>query len=204
MIAGEEEADAARPGSFRPGGGLFPSSLTRGDDGLCVPLTWQDGPVALVIFRLLSAGMDVSMVNAARLSEYLGRAKDPWEIDLERVTERLARGEFSAYDIDPLPRRSVTLGTGPGTWFLESPFRPAMPADTGGTLQISDLPLGLHTLFSSDGGRIRLTVGRSDLVVLRSDGEKNGAGSSRRRTVIRERGSLPDSHTGPMRRLLPA
>jgi len=83
----------------------------------------------------------------------------------------------------------VTLNTGPGSWFLESPFRPALDAENGGTLQLADLSLGLHTLFSSEGSRIRLSVGKSDLILIHLRRMETTPGRSRRRDKRRAHAS---------------
>jgi hypothetical protein len=167
LIQSDQGLDCECEGLLRPAGALFPASAVQGDGGLYVQLTWRDGPAALVLHRLLSAGMDVSLVNAQRLCAYLDREEDPWDLDLDRITGRLARGEFNAYDIDLLPRRTVILEAGRGTWVLESPFRPAVCAESGGALRLENLSLGLHTLLSPDGRRIRLGVNASELIVIR-------------------------------------
>ncbi len=59
LIAEGDKAGTADPGSLRPAGGIFPASVAAGDDGLNLLLSWQDGPVALVLHRLFAAGMDV-------------------------------------------------------------------------------------------------------------------------------------------------
>jgi hypothetical protein len=168
LAAGETSADAEAPGSLRPAGGFFPSSVNRNPDGLSMQLTWQDGPAALVVYRLLCAGMDVSLVNVQRLSACMAGARDPWDLDLDGIAEALARGAFTAYDIDHLPRRSVTLSSCRGSWVLESPFRPVCEAAADGALELPDISLGLHALHSADGRRILLSVGKNDVLLIRS------------------------------------
>ncbi len=102
----------------------------------------------------------------------MGRVDDPWGLDLDAITDKLARGDFDAYDVDPLPRRSVSLAAGPGTWILESPFQPARAAEAGGNLLLAEVPLGLHTLFSLEGHRIRFAVSENEVVVIRGEDKK--------------------------------
>ena len=113
-------------------------------------LSWEDGPAALVIARVAGEGRDVSCFNVPRLCRFLREHEDPWALDLEAVAQQIARGEFTAWDIDPLPCRAVEVCPGPGTWFLESPFSPSFPAKEG-TVFLPLVPFGMHELFALDG-----------------------------------------------------
>jgi hypothetical protein len=148
-------------GLLRPAGGLFPIDA----EGSVLQLTWRNGPLALLMFRLRSVDRDTSLFNAGRLADYMAREPDPWALDLDAIAQRIADGTFSASDIDPLPRRDLTVVPGAGQWFLESPFSGVMSADPAGVLTVRSLALGMHGLFSTEGRALMLYVGPREAVV---------------------------------------
>ncbi len=159
-------AGAGVPGLLRPAGGFYPYSLRRRDGEEVLALTWEDGAAALVVARLLDRGYDVSLFNVERLSRYLREAEDPWSWDLEAIAEKIARGDFTAWDVDELPRRDAAVSPGPGTWFLESPF--ALPlAALEGWIVLPGVTWGDHCLFSLGGESCRLSVGERDVVLVK-------------------------------------
>ncbi len=164
LITGQED-ESELPVPLRPAGGLFPSSCADEGNGQLLSLSWQDGPIATVLQRLVAAGLDASRVNAGRLAEYFARQADRWDLDLDAIADKIAHGDFSAYDIDLLPRRSLCIDLEPGAWFLESPFRPALRTGDDGRLQLADVSLGMHALFSTQGDVVSFSVGAHDLVV---------------------------------------
>ena len=143
---------------LRPAGGIFTGT------GPTLQLTWKDGALACVLARLLSVGRDCSLFNAQRLSGYFGRAEDPWDLDLDGIAEKIAAGDFSAYDIDALPTLEMSVNPGPGEWFLESPLRPVPVPDAEGRLtgQVSE---GVHALFSVEGRLLKVAVDRTGTLV---------------------------------------
>jgi hypothetical protein len=163
--------DAARgqgePGFLRPAGGLYPLSLDPDASEPTLLLTWDQGPLAGVVHRLATAGWDVSLVNAERLATYLMKHPDPWMLDLDGVAQKIAEGAFSAYDIDLLPCRDVRVASGPGAWFLESPFAGLVPASDAGTVDLPGVGLGEHALYSIEGGVWRMQVGAQETTLKR-------------------------------------
>jgi hypothetical protein len=157
-----QTSDASR-GLLRPAGALYPLALDDSGQRLC--LSWEGGPVASIVARLRSLGRDPSLVGAARLAACIARETDPWELDLDGMAEKLARGSFSAYDFDAMPGRAVTVATGPGEWFFESPFAALIRAGTGQQLEVDRLGQGMHYLFSVDGGLFRICVGTHGVTV---------------------------------------
>ena len=149
-------------GLLRPAGGLFALDL---EDGNILRLSWEKGPLALLMSLLLPVGGDTSLVNAGRLAEYVAREPDPWELDLVGMAQKIAGGSFTAYDIDLLPRREVTVMAGPGEWFFESPFSDVMVADALGAVTAPRLTLGMHGLFSVEGKALQVYVGQRETVV---------------------------------------
>jgi hypothetical protein len=145
-------------GLLRPAGALASSGGTAS-------LRWEDGPVASVMLSVAGAGRDISLFNAGRLGGYLAEKDDPWTVNLERVAERVASGDFSAYDIDERESRDISVTVGTGTWFLESPFAGAVEADGGGAVALDAITLGAHSLFSSDGRLVRLHVTRQEVTM---------------------------------------
>jgi hypothetical protein len=154
----------ARDG-LRPAGGVYPSSLGGGGQVCSLALSWQGGPMAYVLSLVRGQGIDCSLFNTRRLAEYLAGVADPWDIDLEGVAEKIARGDFTAYDIDALPARDQRARPGPGQWFLESPFRDLLPAEPDGSLTLAGLADGTHTLFSVEGDEVRLWSGSGGIVL---------------------------------------
>jgi hypothetical protein len=150
-LAGDE-----RRRLLRPAGGLYPLCVQPGEGGDELCLTWADGCLAVVMLRLAVAGRDPALVNAARLGGCLAAEPDPWRWDLARIEQRLADGGFSARDIDRLPTTDAVLAPGEGEWFLETPFGTPLTAAPGGALEVPGLPHGLHTLFGTDGRRVRI------------------------------------------------
>jgi hypothetical protein len=141
---------------LRPAGGLYPLGLRAEAAADELALTWADGCLAVVMLRLAVAGRDASLVNAARLGGYLAAEADPWCWDLTHIEERLAGGGFTAWDIERLPTTDAVVQPGEGEWFLETPFGGTLAAASGGILAVPGLPHGLHTLFGTDGRRVRL------------------------------------------------
>jgi hypothetical protein len=157
----------ARGVRLPPAGGLFPLDLAP--DGDTLELSWEHGPAAEVFQALAREGFDIARVNARRLvAEMLVHsAGDPGCLDLESLADRLASGEFRVTDIRPLPARELTLQVPPGTWFLESPFRPAQTLAPGQALMLPAVPLGLHRLFAVDPpGGFDLFVGEREVFLV--------------------------------------
>ncbi len=151
--------------ALRPAGGIFPLDCGQDASSTTMRVTWESGPAASVLFRLAELGCDISLLNAARLRQFLCSRADPWDVDLNKIVERLAQGDFSAYDIDQLPARDVAVSLGVGEWFLETPFRTACQVGAGEVLTLKSVSLGTHTLFSVQGERIRLSVGERETTV---------------------------------------
>jgi len=164
-INGGREADEDSPGSLRPAGGLYPLSLVTTAEGEAVQLSWQEGPLAALVARLQAGGLDVSLLNAARLQEYMESEEDPWSLDLDTMAESLADGGFTEYDVEHLPCREARIETGEGTWFLESPFNGWRTAEAG-VVALPDVSLGIHGVYSADGGSFLLMqVGEEGVVM---------------------------------------
>jgi hypothetical protein len=101
-----------------------------------------------------------------RLCRYLLKGGDPWALDLDTVAQKVVDGELTVWDIDPLPSRDVLVRPGDGTWFLESPFRPPIPAEAGG-LRLAAVANGMHLLCSLEGQRWKLDVGGEETALVR-------------------------------------
>jgi hypothetical protein len=151
---------------LRPAGGLYPHSLDATSPEQILDLSWEDGFLAVVMSRLQTFGLEISLVNSAALRDRLRALQDPWNMDLGIAAEALAGGRFTAYDLDALPSREVRLDPGPGNWFLESPFSPVWRVRDGQTLLLSEVSLGMHALFNQHGRAIRLSVGERETVIL--------------------------------------
>jgi hypothetical protein len=149
---------------LRPAGGFYPLSLRDFQGQQVLEVTWQDGAAAMVVERLVREGRDVSVFNVPRLRRFLEESGDPWDVDLDAVAEKIARGEFSAWDIDRLPTREVEVFPGSGTWFLESPFSPSCTAENR-RIRLPTVSLGGHHLLSLDGACWRLEVGPREVLL---------------------------------------
>ena len=159
------EGGGASPGALRPAGGLYPLALQADGGQTRFVLRWEDGPAATVMVELLRSGMDTSLFNGARLTQELRRKEDPWAVDLAGVETAIAAGVFNAYAIDPLPARDASVRLGPGRWCTESPFRAAVPAAADGSVALSGISLGMHTLFSGTGSHVSVEVAETGVTV---------------------------------------
>jgi hypothetical protein len=152
------------PGLLRPAGGFFPLSLRTSRGRQVVELSWEDGPAALVITRVAAEGRDTSRFNVSRLCRFLHEPAEPWAVDLDAVAQKIAQGEFTAWDIDRLPCRDADVEPGPGTWFLESPFSATFDA-AGGRISLPQIARGMHRLFSTAGPSWTLEIGDRESVL---------------------------------------
>jgi hypothetical protein len=158
--------ESARAGGFlRPAGALYPLDVRRDGARDVLSFTWEAGCSAWILSRLRELGFDTSLVNATRLRAELASHPDPWALDVQKIVEKLAEGAFTAYDIDSLPSRDVQLQPGKGNWFLESPASSVTACADGDTLVLPCLSVGMHALFSDQGGRIRISVGAKETVI---------------------------------------
>ncbi len=148
-----------------PAGGFYPLSLDAAGGREMLRLRWEDGCAALVLSRVQASGRDIGLFNVPRLVELMRLADDPWCWDAVTMAERIAAGEFTAFDIDPLPSRDVELAVCQGEWFLESPCATVRSVDSGGTLVLPAVPFGAHTLFSIDGCATRIYVGQRETIL---------------------------------------
>ncbi len=152
---------------LRPAGALYPGDLaTTGAAGESIVLSWEAGPLAVLVAGLRLQGFDVQRINARRLREEMAREADPWAWDLAAIGARLVDGTFSVDDMDPLPWADVRVTVAPGAWFLESPFQPPAAVDGAGMLELPGLSFGAHTLLAAGGGMMALWLGREGLVVM--------------------------------------
>ena len=157
----------ARGVRLPPAGGLFPLDLNAAGDTL--ELSWEHGPAAEVFQLLAREGFDLGPLNARRLLEEMRSRSggDPYCLDLELLAGRLVSGQFRATDLRLRPARDVTLELAPGTWFLESPFRPARALEAGQALLLPAVPLGAHRLFAVEQpGGCDLFVGEREVFLL--------------------------------------
>ncbi len=161
-----------------PAGGLFPLDL--GPQGDTLALSWEHGPAAELLQALAREGFDIGCLNARRLlEEMLARsAGDPGRLDLNHLAACLVSGEFRVTDLCLLPAPDITLELAPGTWFLDSPFRPAQSLAAGQALLLAAVPLGRHRLFAEQApGAFDLYVGEGEgeVLLVPIDGEPDPA-----------------------------
>ncbi len=157
----------ARGERLPPAGALFPLDLDA--DGDTLALSWEHGPAAEVIQALAREGFEVACLNARRLLEEmrLRSAGDPGGLDLDHLAARLASGEFRVTDLRLLPARDLALQLPPGTWFLDSPFRPAQAVADGQGLLLPAVPLGRRRLFCEQPpGGFDLYVGEREVLLV--------------------------------------
>jgi hypothetical protein len=151
-----------------PAGGVYPLDCDTVAES--ISLSWQRGAVAEILHRLWEQGVDCSSINVPRLAEEIAARcqGDPWALDLERICAGLAAEEFRLTDIRLAPSRDLLLEPGPGDWFLESPFRLQISADTDGSLLLKRVPLGAHTLFENPpAARFFLYVQEETILMIR-------------------------------------
>ena len=164
---GNPESPAGSPGILRPAG-FFPLSLCAEGNREMIVLSWEEGPAALVAARVQAEGRDMSRFNVSRLCGFFREHAEPWALDLDFMAQRIAQGEFCAWDIDRLPCRDTEVEPGPGTWFLESPFSPTFAAADGRVL-LPQVTRGTHFLFSTAGSSWRMQAGENESVLVDRD-----------------------------------
>ena len=162
-----EETGGLPPGLLRPAGALYPLDLDTGSPEPTIHLTWQEGPLAVLVSRLAAIGMDIPLLNTVRLKERFELQEDPWNLDVDSMATELASGKFTAYDVDCLPLREVSLASSPGRWFRESPLSAPVDASESGELTLTQISSGSHNLFSTGGTWIRLYVWEKEVTVVR-------------------------------------
>jgi hypothetical protein len=165
VIAFPVQSEQLRPAQLRPAGGFYPASLRARGGAAVLELTWEDGPAALVMFRVAGQGLDPSLFNVQKLSRYIRQNRDPWDLDLDAVAQKILRGELTAWDIDMLPSRDAEVQPGPGTWFLESPFASTFES-VNGRVRLPEISMGSHRLFSLKGTSWNVQVGPAEVVMI--------------------------------------
>jgi hypothetical protein len=151
-----------------PAGGVHPLDCDILTES--ISLTWRQGTVAEVLYRLWEQGVNCSALNVPRLSEEIRThcQGDPWTLDLERICSRLAAEEFRVTDIRLASSRDLLLEPGMGSWFLESPFRLPISTQTDGSLFLKSVPLGAHILFENpEAGHYFLYVQEETTLMIR-------------------------------------
>jgi hypothetical protein len=159
------DSAVSTPGRLRPAGGFYPLSLRAFQSREVLELTWEDGPGALVMSKVAAQGLDPSLFNVTKLSHYLLQNRDPWDVDLDAVAQKILKGELTAWDIDTLPCRDAEVEPGPGTWFLESPFSSSFEAIKG-RVRLPEVSIGSHRLFSLRGKSWSVQVGLAEVVMI--------------------------------------
>jgi hypothetical protein len=97
----------------------------------------------------------------------LRSAADPGGLDLDYLATCLASGEFRVTDLRLLPARDLALQLAPGTWFLDSPFRPAQTVAAGQCLLLPAVPLGRRRLFcEQQPGGFDMYVGEREVLLI--------------------------------------
>ncbi len=134
-----------------PAGAIYPLNMGEGNT---LTLSWEQGVAALIVFRLINGGIDLSTFNARRFSdEIMQRGKpDPWNFDIDYIIEKIAMGSFRITYIKAAPARNIELPVNPGNWFMESPFAGIIEIEEGETLLLEAVPFGYHYLFSLSTG----------------------------------------------------
>lgn len=134
-----------------PAGALYPLNMGEGNT---LALSWEQGVASLIIFRLISGGIDLSTFNTLRLSqEIMERGNpDPWVLDIDYIIEKIALGAFRVTYIKAAPARNIELPVDPGSWFMESPFARLIEIENSEILILEAVPFGFHLLFSLSTG----------------------------------------------------
>ncbi len=156
---------------LRPAGGLFPLDLCKENQDL-LRLSWDQGIAAEILIRLFSEGLDISALNSSRLSaEIKVRGEgDPWLLDIDYITEKLASKHFRVTYIKMAPARCIQIDPGAGEWFLESPFCTTHPIEEGQVLILENVPFGFHRLFdSTSSSYFDLYLDETSLILIRRD-----------------------------------
>lgn len=132
-----------------PAGAVYPMDCAPANTH--IRLTWEEGVLAEILYRLDRGGMDCAAINVIRLRQQIHERcpGDPWSLDLDRICLELASGKFHLTDIRPATSRDLLIAPGPGQWFLESPFHRPVAAGADGSLHLEAVTLGGHYLFDN-------------------------------------------------------
>ena len=135
---------------LRPAGGIFPLDLCEENQNV-LKLSWDQGIVAEILICLFSEAVDITALNSRRLSsEIKSRGEgDPWLLNIDYITDRLASRQFRVTYIKKAPARHIQINPGGGEWFLESPFCTPHAIEAEQILVLENVPLGFHRLFDS-------------------------------------------------------
>jgi len=140
-----------------PAGGIIPWDLD--EDGR-LKLTWEHGWVALLLFRLSSAGPVSDALNVRRLLDevLLESGGDPWILDMDYALRSLTYGRFNMYSLAHLPVYEPAIPAEPGEWYSDDPFLDPVPVGDDGLLAPGLPGEGLHRFRSQKGGCVDIHI----------------------------------------------
>jgi len=126
-----------------------------GGDVESVRLTFEDGPLALIMARAAAAGADIRAFNWERLRASIDDVglPDPWDLDTDRIIAAICGRSMRTTYVRSRDLDEVTVDIPPETWLPPSPFADPL---TGGTTLLR-LPHGL-SVFPGKSGRLLIDV----------------------------------------------
>lgn len=128
-------------------------------DQRSLALSFEEGPVALVLSEAARRGADIQQFNHRRLSAELAARipEDPWLLDCERVIRAVCERSMRVSYVREIERHEVTLEFPDGLWMEASPFAAVIPGGqdpvaSGRTTR--SFPEGITPLYSANGRRL--------------------------------------------------
>ena len=141
---------------LRPAGAVVspPRQLRRAYDP-AIPLSFEDGPLALVLSRAAAAGADIRAFNWERLGAAIQSevGQDLWLLDTERLIRAICERSMRITYVRNRELKHVEVDIPDGRWISSSPFAPPV---RGGRQQMS-LPVGVSVFYSARG-RLLISV----------------------------------------------
>lgn len=143
---------------FRPAGALYPLHCT--ESGV-LPLSWEDGFLADLIFSLHTEDVPVEHINCVRMSEVIGEAGngDPWSLDKGRIIQALRFNSFRQDYVSPLEIRSLDIELSEECYLWNDPFLSSFQTEAAGVYTFDSLYEGEHILFPMSGSEpVRIVI----------------------------------------------
>ncbi|MCL2792168.1 MAG: hypothetical protein FWD87_03680 [Spirochaetaceae bacterium] len=140
--------------TFYPAGGIFPES---GKDGKLF-LTWEDGFVAEIIYKMVGNGYNLESFNIGRLKNYVidRSSGNPWIYNEENIIYALSFGIFNANFVRRLESHQIVLQipyevSGKKGWVLSNLSDSRIFEENNGVLILDDIPKRNVFIFSDTG-----------------------------------------------------
>ena len=152
------------PRQLRPAGAVVPVSL---DGKGVLQVTWERGPLAVLVRDLWRGGTNPWLINLQRLDQEIhDRAQgDPWALDRTAVLAALQENRMRAAAVRPLPKHVASLKLPAGRWVWWDPF--ALPLHGDGKIALMvEIASGYHLLLHDSGSTRAVQVDDDGTVLI--------------------------------------